>query len=44
MKKIGRVILYKNERERKIGLYFFSAVLFIYVVGNLIACCVIPNL
>ena len=38
MKKIGKVIFYRNEKERKIGIIFFSFILFIYVVGNLFAC------
>jgi hypothetical protein len=38
MKKIGRVILYRNEKERKMGIFFFSSILFLYVFGNLFAC------
>jgi len=40
MKKIGRVILYRNERERKLGIAFFSSMLLFYVLGNLFACTV----
>jgi len=36
--------LYRNEKERKIGAIFFSAVLIIYVLGNLVACFIIPIL
>ena len=38
MKKIDKVILYRNEKERKRGIIFFSSILFIYVVGNLVGC------
>ena len=30
-----KFILYRNERERKIGVIFFSAVLGLYVGGNI---------
>jgi hypothetical protein len=30
-----KVKLYRNERERKIGVIFFSAVLGLYIGGNI---------